>query len=59
MMTNKEMPTIQPRKGAWKCSDDMYETAICSCCGYDTNEPWNWAKKHLIFCPNCKVDMKE
>lgn len=51
----EELPLIkpEPKMGKWKCSDDMYETAICSCCGYDTNEPWGWTREHFMFCPNC------
>ena len=56
----QDMPTIEPerKKGKWKCSDDMYETATCSCCGYDTNEPWGWIREHFLFCPNCGADMR-
>ena len=53
-------PTVQPepKRGKWKCSDDMYETAICSCCGYDTNEPWGWTSEHFMFCPSCGEKME-
>ena len=52
-------PTIEERKtGKWICSDDLYETAICSCCGWDTAEPYglhirNW----FMYCPNCGARM--
>ena len=36
------LPSAQPerKKGEWLCSDDLYETAVYSCCGWDTTEPW-------------------
>jgi hypothetical protein len=42
---------LERKKGKWKCSDDMYETATCSCCGYDTNEPWGWIREHFFVLP--------
>lgn len=50
--------------GRWDCSDDMYETAVCSVCGYDTKEPFEWMQEHIVdfrFCPHCgaKVDRGE
>lgn len=49
---------LEPKMGEWKCSNDMYETAICSCCRYDTNEPWDWTKEHFMFCPSCGMKME-
>ena len=48
-----EMPTIEPKKGKWLCSDDMYESGICSVCKWDTGEPYDNCKKWFKFCPNC------
>ena len=47
--------------GRWNCSDDLYESAICSCCGWDTTEPWGHIKNWFQFCPNCgaKMDGKD
>lgn len=39
--------------GEWQYTDDMYETLICSVCGYDTED----YVKHN-FCPNCGAYMK-
>ena len=52
------LPTIEERKtGKWICSDDLYETAVCSCCKWDTEEPWDLARKFsrkfFTYCPNC------
>lgn len=47
------MPTIEPKKGKWLCSDDMYESGICSICKWDTGEPYDNCKKWFKFCPNC------
>ena len=49
------VPSVQPerKKGEWKCSDDMYETGICTHCGWDTEEPWEECKKRYLYCPHC------
>ena len=57
-------PTVDAvpvRHGKWLCSDDMYETAVCSVCNYDTEEPYEYVKKSWNFCPNCgaKMERKE
>lgn len=48
------------RHGKWLCSDDMYETAVCSVCNCDTEEPYEYVKKSWNFCQNCgaKMDAK-
>ena len=46
------------KKGKWLCSDDLYETAVCSCCGWDTTEPWQHIKSWFEFCPHCGADMR-
>ena len=54
------LPTIETerKKGKWLCSDDLYETAVCSCCGWDTTEPWQHIKSWFEFCPHCGADMR-
>ena len=55
-----EMPTVDAepvRHGKWLCSDDMYETAVCSVCNYDTEEPYEYVKKSWNFCLNCGAKM--
>lgn len=52
------VPPVQPKRGHWKCSDDVYEYAVCSCCGWDTEEDWEYIEKHFKFCPNCGGDMR-
>lgn len=55
MAMANEIPPAQPerKKGEWKCSDDMYETGICTHCGWDTEEPWEECKKRYLYCPHC------
>ena len=47
------------KKGKWLASDDMYETGICSCCRWDSQEPFDYAIANFHFCPNCGADMRE
>ena len=56
-----DAPTIEPerKKGQWICSDDMYETAVCSVCKWDTAEPWGHIKLWFKFCPHCGAKMEE
>ena len=56
----KEMPTIEPERkvGKWITSDDVYETGICSCCRYDTQEPVSYVITNFEYCPNCGADMR-
>ena len=56
-----DAPTIEPEreKGRWNCSDDMYESAVCSVCGWDTTEPWGHIRHWFSYCPNCGADMRE
>ena len=52
-------PTIEERKkGKWNCSDDMYESGICSVCEWDTGESYVNCKKWFKYCPNCGADMR-
>lgn len=54
-----EFPTIEERKkGKWLTSDDMYETGICSCCRYDTQEPVSYVITNFKHCPNCGAKME-
>lgn len=43
----------QRKTGEWLTSDDMYETGICSCCRYDTQEPVSYVITNFEYCPNC------
>lgn len=55
-----DAPTIEPERktGKWICSDDMYETAVCSVCKWDTTEPWGHIKLWFKFCPHCGAKME-
>ena len=58
----QEMPTVDAvpvRHGRWNCSDDVYESAVCSVCGWDTTEPWVHIKEWFKFCPHCGADMRK
>lgn len=48
----------KPKHGEWLCGDDMFEYAICSCCEWDSGEPWEYAKEHFRYCPNCGAKME-
>jgi len=54
----KEVYFVKRKNGKWICSDDLYETAVCSCCGWDTTEPWQHIKNWFEFCPHCGADMR-
>lgn len=49
----------EQKVGKWKCSDDMYETAICSVCGWDTTEPCEHIRLWFKYCPNCGARMED
>lgn len=44
-------------RGVWHCSDDMYESGICSHCGWDTGEAFGMCLKWFRFCPRCGAEM--
>ena len=55
--TLKQLPAADARpvvRGRWKWSDDLFETFVCSECGYDTED-----RIKQNFCPNCGADMRE
>jgi len=52
----QDMPTEEQRTGRWLTSDDMYETGVCSCCRYDTQEPVSCV--NYAYCPNCGAKME-
>ena len=54
----QDMPTEEQRTGRWLTSDDMYETGICSCCRYDTQEPVSYVITNFEYCPNCGAKME-
>lgn len=54
----KPVNAISVRHGQWNCSDDVYESAVCSICGWDTAELWAHIKEWFQFCPNCGADMR-
>lgn len=54
----KKVYFVKRKTGKWICSDDLYETAVCSCCGWDTTEPWQHIKSWFEFCPHCGTDMR-
>lgn len=49
----KQLEKVERPQGEWKYSDDMYETLVCSVCGFDTDD----YIRHN-FCPNCGAKMK-
>ena len=56
------LPTVDAvpvRHGRWNSSDDVYETAVCSVCRWDTTEPWVHIKEWFNFCPHCGADMRK
>ena len=54
----KDVEFVKRKKGKWLCSDDLYETAVCPCCGWDTTEPCQHIKSWFEFCPHCGADMR-
>ena len=60
-MEDISLPSAQPerKRGRWNCSDDMYESAVCSVCGWDTTEPWDHIRHWFNYCPNCGADLRE
>ena len=53
-----DAPTIEPKKGKWNCSDDYYETGVCSVCEWDVGEAYADCKKWFKYCPNCGARME-
>ena len=55
------LPSVTPeqKKGKWITSDDLYETGICSYCGYDSQEPVSYVITNFEYCPNCGARMME
>lgn len=53
-------PTIEPERktGQWNYSDDMFETAVCSCCGWDSGESVRYARENFNYCPKCGEKME-
>lgn len=47
-------------KGEWLCSDDSYENAVCSNCGFDSGESYVVVKYEQKWkaCPMCEARMK-
>ena len=54
----QDMPNEEQRTGRWLTSDDMYETGVCSCCRYDTQEPVSYVITNFEYCPNCGAKME-
>ena len=52
----RALPSAE-RKGKWTCSDDLYETAICSRCKADTGEAFVNALRWFKYCPYCGAKM--
>ena len=55
LLGNRTIVSEIPKRktGYWYCSDDMYETAVCSCCKWDSEEPLKFIKMRFRYCPNC------
>lgn len=47
-------------EGEWLCSDDSYENAVCSNCGFDSGESYVVVKYEQKWkaCPMCEARMK-
>ena len=43
----------EPKSGEGSCSDDIFATGICSSCGWDSGESWEFTKKYFKYCPDC------
>lgn len=53
--TINSIPAVEERKeGHWGYTDDMYETFVCSVCGFDTED-----YEKYNYCPNCGAKMYE
>lgn len=59
-----ELPTVEPRKGKWKCEmrhycdnsgEFDYKYIYCSECGEQRRIGWSEAK----YCPNCGARMED
>lgn len=50
---------VEVKHGRWLCSDDLYESGICSVCGKDSTESWEYAKAEFNYCPHCGAKMIE
>lgn len=46
------------KTGQWNYSDDMFETAVCSCCGWDSGESVRYARENFNYCPKCGEKME-
>ena len=55
----KPYEVAKRKTGRWNCSDDMFESAVCSVCGWDTTEPWNHIRHWFNYCPKCGAKMEE
>lgn len=58
-MRMKRVRMPEHKTGEWITSDDMYETGICSCCRYDTQEPVSYVVTNFVYCPNCGAKMEK
>ena len=50
--------SAQPKTGQWNYSDDMFETAVCSCCGWDSGESVRYARENFNYRPKCGEKME-
>ena len=55
----KGASTNRPQ-GEWLCSDDSYENAVCSNCGFDSGESYVVVKYEQKWkaCPMCEARMR-
>lgn len=53
------LPSADRPKGEWLCSDDSYENAVCSNCGFDSGESYVVVKYEQKWkaCPMCEARM--
>lgn len=43
--------------GEWKCTDDFYESGLCSVCKWESDETYICSKQKYHYCPNCGAKM--
>lgn len=58
IMRMTTIDAVPVKHGKWNCSDDLYESAVCSSCKWDSGEAWEYAKKNFRYCPNCGARME-
>lgn len=57
----KGLPSVTPKQRTghwnWNYDENMLKYAVCSACGWDTEEALEYAIKYFKHCPNCAARM--